>query len=151
MHRSLTNSLRSRLENQPDWFLQLPWVLLGLRNSPNCDTNLSPALLVYGQCLEIPGLMVLPTKEYQNVSCFAEDLSKAMERQHFTQNLWHGGETRKTFIPSRLSSCKYVLLRDDRRISKLRPRYQGPFQVISRGKRTFRIMMGNRETAVSLY
>ncbi|CAB4044065.1 Transposon Ty3-G Gag-Pol poly [Paramuricea clavata] len=48
LHRSIKNSLRSRLDGRQNWLHELPWVVLGLRNSPNGDTGISPAEAVFG-------------------------------------------------------------------------------------------------------
>ena len=53
-HRQLKDALRSRLAGS-NWFLHLPWVLLGLRIAPKEATQVSSAELVYGTTLTVPG------------------------------------------------------------------------------------------------
>ena len=76
------------------WFWQLLCVLLGLRNSQNYETDISPAQLVYIENIDIPGLMVRSRPDEQDVTTFATELSKAIENQKFVRNFWHGGENR---------------------------------------------------------
>ncbi|KAK4327550.1 hypothetical protein Pmani_001957 [Petrolisthes manimaculis] len=53
-HRTLKAALMSRCSNST-WFAQLPWVLLGLRTAPKKGLEVSPAEMVYGDPLVIPG------------------------------------------------------------------------------------------------
>ena len=54
LHRTMKAALKARL-NSPNWIDELPWVLLGLRTTPKEDLNASPADLVYGGPLTVPG------------------------------------------------------------------------------------------------
>ena len=53
-HRQLKASLSARLTG-PNWVSQLPWVLLGVRAAHKEDVGASPAELVYGTELHLPG------------------------------------------------------------------------------------------------
>jgi hypothetical protein len=53
-HKTLKNSLRARLQGS-NWMDELPWVLLGHRTTPKADLNASPAELVFGDSLLLPG------------------------------------------------------------------------------------------------
>ncbi|XP_019212999.1 ornithine decarboxylase [Oreochromis niloticus] len=53
-HRSLKAALRASLTGG-DWVDRLPWVLLGLRSAVKEDLGVSPAELVLGQPLRVPG------------------------------------------------------------------------------------------------
>ena len=50
-------SLRVRCQS-PSWISELPWVMLGLRNMPKDDLGTSPADLVFGSPLTVPGEFV---------------------------------------------------------------------------------------------
>uniref|UniRef100_A0ABD2VXG0 Integrase catalytic domain-containing protein n=1 Tax=Trichogramma kaykai TaxID=54128 RepID=A0ABD2VXG0_9HYME len=54
-HRDLKNALRYR-QSSGEWLDTLPSVLLGLRTCPILDTDLSPAEMLYGNVLKIPGI-----------------------------------------------------------------------------------------------
>jgi len=61
LHRTLKAALRSRLDGKLDWFRHVPWVLLALRVSPHeALGGLSPAQMVYGQQLAVPGALAAP-------------------------------------------------------------------------------------------
>ncbi|XP_066947134.1 uncharacterized protein [Macrobrachium rosenbergii] len=53
-HCTLKAALMSRC-NSLTWYLQLPWVLLGLQTTPKESLDLSAAEMVYGDPLMIPG------------------------------------------------------------------------------------------------
>ena len=143
LHRTLKAALRCRLESQKDWKIQLNWILLGLRNVPQTDTGLSPAQLVYGQSLDIPGQLVTK-KEDPNPTLFGEMLQDAMRTQRFNEPLWHGGENKNSYVPKNLFKSSYVLVRNDALRSSLSPHYNGPFKVLERSEKTFRLQ-GFRE------
>ena len=54
LHRQLKAGLKART-TWPNWFAELPMVLLGIRSSWRVDHGCSPAELVYGSTLRIPG------------------------------------------------------------------------------------------------
>ena len=53
-HRQLKAALKARTTT-PDWFAELPLVFLGIRSSWRVDPGCSPAELVYGSTLRLPG------------------------------------------------------------------------------------------------
>ena len=59
MHRQLKASLKARLTG-PKWMDQLPMVLLGIRTAWREDAECSPADLVYGTALHLPGEFSTP-------------------------------------------------------------------------------------------
>ena len=101
-HRSLKNELRARLLGRHNWIAELPWVMLGLRSSPNLDTGIAPALLVMGQYPALPGHLVVPRDDIADHTAFSERLARAMNAQTFSGNVWHGGEQK---IHTMVSLC----------------------------------------------
>ncbi|ROT85274.1 hypothetical protein C7M84_018261 [Penaeus vannamei] len=53
-HRTLKAALMARC-TKSDWKAQLPWVLLGIRTSPKEGLQVSPAEMVFGEALTVPG------------------------------------------------------------------------------------------------
>ena len=148
LHRTLENSLRSRLDGRKDWLDQLPWVLLGLRNSLNNDKRHSPSVMVFGQPLTIPGHTIKTTSMPIEESLFGEQLAKAMRAQTFQESFWNSAN--KSFIPSSLKDCPMVLVRDDKIKGKLAPRYIGPFKVVDRHDKVFRLQFPDKVDTVSI-
>ena len=54
MHRSMKSAHMTRLTG-PDWYDQLPWALMGMRAQVKLDLKTSPAEMVLGQPLLLPG------------------------------------------------------------------------------------------------
>ena len=115
-HRRLKEALKAKCADcNRQWLKNLPWVLLGLRNSISDDTNLSAAQRVYGHQLNIPGCV------------FETDLlipHSSVPNREFVRESSH--------VPKDLSSCEYVWLRKPSLGSTLSRPYMGPFQVLSR-------------------
>ena len=53
-------------------------------------------------------------------------------------------------IPKELLSAKFVFIRHDAHRTPLQRPYDGPFQVIAAGEKTFRVQIGNREELISI-
>jgi len=149
-HRTLKAAVIAKLVENKSWEEELPWILLGLRNSPNTDTNVSPSLMVYGQQLDIPGIWNLPKEQVTDFQAFGTELAKAMKKQKFTENFWHGGQDKKGHFPETLKSCDKVLVRRDGIEPRLRPRYNGPFKVIERQNKTYKLQLPDREESISI-
>ena len=149
LNESLKNSLRAKLDGKQTWLAELDLVMLGLRNSPNMDTSVSPAVLVFGQTLDVPGQMVLPREEPPK-NMFAQQLARSMQRQQFTNSFWHGGEKRQTFVPVLLKDCSHVLVRRDAIQPTLAPKFNGPFQMLDRGDKFFKMQLWHKADNVSI-
>ena len=71
LHRQLKASIKARTTS-PNWMAELPMVLLGILSSWRVDPDCSPAELVYGTTLRLPGN---PTGECTNITtryCFCK-------------------------------------------------------------------------------
>ena len=53
-------------------------------------------------------------------------------------------------LPAALISAKYVFVREDSAKSSLTPRYRGPYLVIDRRDKYFRLQMGSKQDVVSV-
>ncbi|CAB4046173.1 Transposon Tf2-8 poly [Paramuricea clavata] len=149
MHRSLKNALRSRLDGRNDWLCELPWAILGLRNRPNTDSQLSPSELVFGGKVRLPGQPTLPISKIQPAT-FAEKLKNAVANQDKPTTQWHLAQNSNFNVPQVLKKCEMVLLREERKLSSLRPKYCGPFKVLNRNAKTITIGLPTGEEKVSI-
>ena len=145
-HRSLKSSLRARLSNS-DWVSHLPMVLLGLRATPKDDTGLSVSEAVYGTPLTLPGELVdvpelLPDTFLRKVNRAVEGF--AVPPPH------HVRPVPLNQLPAALMSAKYVFVREDSVIPTLAPRYRGPYLVIDRKDKYFRLQIGSKQDVVSV-
>ncbi|KAI5731471.1 hypothetical protein M8J77_010485 [Diaphorina citri] len=148
MHRTLKASLMCRLDSSSSsWSLELPAVLLGLRAMYKEDLDASPANLVYGTSLRLPGEYFespqpgIPSSEY------AQKLHSIFENLRPKQTAWHGNT--KSFSHPHLDKCTHVYLRLDGVKPSLQRPYTGPYKVLSRSDKTFRIDVRSRQVLVS--
>ena len=74
-HRSLKSALRARCSDA-NWLHHLPWILLALRTSPKDGIGVSPAEMVYGEQLVVPGEF-FPTSEGEEAD---EDTRRELRR-----------------------------------------------------------------------
>ena len=150
MHRSLKNSLRARLLGRMNWLSELPWVMLGLRAASNLDNGVSPSILVTGQQPTLPGQLVVQRPTIDYASNFGRKLASAMAVQTFHENPWHERRRGRWYAPLDLWTAKCVLVRADKVQSSLVPKYTGPFRVLRRWKKCFRLLLENREDTISV-
>ena len=148
MHRSLKNSLRARLLGRVNWLSALPWVMLGLRAASNLDTGVSPSILVTGQQPTLPGPLVVQRPTVDDAYIFGRKLASAMPAQTFHENPWHEKRRGRSYAPRDLWTSKCVLVRADNVQSSLVLKYTGPFRVLRRWKKCFRLQLENREDTV---
>ena len=73
-----------------------------------------------------------------------------MAAQTFRENPWHGKEKSRTRIPQDLWATKHVLVRVDKLQPSLEPKYTGPFRVLRRWGKCFRLRLENRDDNVSV-
>ena len=128
----------------------LPFVLLGLRSSIREDSGVSPADLVYGCPLRLPGDMVSPSSsaDSASVSDFAQHLRSVMSRAAPMPVVRHGAAPAR--VDPALQSASHVLLRVDAVRRPLVPPYIGPFPVLQRSPKTFLILQNGQEKTVTI-
>ena len=130
LHRTLKAALISRCTS-PDWFSQLPWVLLGLRTTPKEGTGVSSAEMVYGDPLHVPADFFPAPHINDDLDRLRQVVKKFVPCQPTYK------DSTKMHIPKDLSSSSHVFLRVDARRAPLSPPYTGPFKVLQRREKTF--------------
>ena len=75
----MKGALKARLDSDPEWMDQLPWVTLGLRAAWREGTDSSSAESLYGTTLRLPGQFI-PGTETPPTSqdAFLAELQKKM-------------------------------------------------------------------------
>ena len=149
LHRQLKTSLKARTTD-PYWMDHLPMVLLGLRTAWREDPDCSPAELVYGSTLRIPGEFVepLPKRNLQPSSEFLHDLQTSMQNALPPPVKHHA--TPQSYIPPNLSSTGYVYVRVDGHRTPLQRPYNGPFRILSTSDKFFTLDLNGRADNVSI-
>lgn len=146
-HRQLKASILAR-GNSTNWSEELPIVLLGLRSVFKEDLKASAAEMVYGQCLRLPGELVIDTENPFNSSEFLEKIRKHFS--NFRSKISHHNNLNKVYIPKHLEQCQQVFVRNDSRKVGLSNPYEGPFEVLNRNNKFFKIKMNNLVKNVSI-
>ncbi|XP_053699052.1 uncharacterized protein LOC128746024 [Sabethes cyaneus] len=145
-HRTLKSAI---LCHNPDhWSEQLPVILLGLRTAYKEDIKASAAEMVYGTTLRIPSEFFVNNSKETNEAEFIANLRKVMRNLRVQQTSWHGN--RSVFIHPDLHSCKNVFVRNDSVRPSLSSPYEGPFEVMNRSDKFYKVNIRGRTVNISI-
>ena len=146
LHRRLKDGLRAQMEGAVDtWTDHLPAVLLGIRTSLRTDSEHTPAELLYGTNITLPAAAfgTEPNPNYTNMTAddryYLTNLQNALAEMADTPTKHHASPRNIVYIPSDLATAKFVYLRRDQISPALTPPYDGPFEVVEAGPKTFKI------------
>lgn len=145
-HRTLKASIMCT-QNPINWARELPVILLGLRSAYKADVDATPAQLVYGTTLRLPGEMFEPA-EHSSSSEFVQQLINTMQKVKPTDTAHH--TKRKVFVHPALNDATHVFIRNDTVKPSLTPPYDGPFKVEERNPKSYKIRIFNRAVNVSI-
>jgi transposase InsO family protein len=147
-HRQLKASLKATAD-PTHWSERLPLVLLGIRTAVKADLGHSVAERVYGTTLCLPG-------EYFNQPASKADLQPTSYVDRLKSTLYDlrppptRATSRASHVPTGLQTCTHVFIRRDAVRQPLQPPYDGPYLVISRSTKHFKIDLGNRTDNISI-
>ena len=147
-HRQLKSSLKAQAD-PTHWSDRLPLVLLGIRTAVKTDLGHSVAERVYGTTLCLPGdFFSSSTNEPAlDPTLYVDRLKRALQALQPP----HGRtQTRRTHVPEALQTCTHVFVRRDAVRKPLQQPYDGPFKVLSRTPKHFKLDLGNRTTSISI-
>lgn len=128
----------------------MPWTLLGIRSTIIDDLGVTPADLLYGQVLRLPGELISRDAKDPLVldSSVAREIRDAIAQVRPTTTRQR---TQKYFfVPKDLQECKFVFIREEIKKGSLNPSYQGPFEIISNSKKHFTVNRGNKHETISI-
>ena len=117
-----------------NWMEYLPFVLLGIRASIKEDTGFSPAELLYGTTLTLPGQMVASISPYNvlDPTNYVHRLREFMSRPLYTHP-----QSVKTHVSLDINRWTHVFVHNDGVRMRLWPLYSGPYQVLRRNAKYF--------------
>ena len=133
-HRSLKSSLRARA-----------LVLLGLRSVPKKDTGFSISEAFYVSALTIPGEF-LDGSELPS-SMFLSRIQKVISGFSVPQP-HHVPKQAPAKVPVPLSTTQFIFVREDACKPSLAPLYRGPYWVLERRSKFFRLQIGQKVDSV---
>lgn len=148
-HRHLKAALKARTTSS-NWYAEIPIVLLGIRTSWRVDPGCSPAELVYGSTLRIPGEFLQsshPTASVPN-SAYVKHLQNTMRSLCPPSPSFHGQHS--TYVPSNLASTGYVYVRIDAHRHPLQRPYDGPFKIVDTNDKYFTVDIKGRLEKISI-
>lgn len=151
LHRTLKAAITAscRSYQNRNWYEALPLVLLGLRTMVKEDLKCSPAELVYGEALVIPGEYVVPVPtDDVDTPHFLEQLQDHVTR--FKPIPTNVRNKTQHYIPLDLETCEFVLVRIDKLTPSLTYKYTGPYKVIKRLRKYFIIEINGKHNSVSI-
>lgn len=145
-HRSLKVALKAKFTG--NWINELPLVLLGLRSAVKEDIKASPADLTYGKSLVLPG-QFFDEPTYRDMDNeFVTNFKRLMHEVRPRPPTHH--DTPKVFIHPDLKTAKFVFVRDDTTKKPLQSPYRGPYEVIERNEKVFKIEINGKHVTVSI-
>jgi len=141
VYRHLKEGLKARGADA-DWPQHLPWVLLNIRTTPKSNSNTSAAEMVYGAPLTLPAQPVAAEETPPAVA----DQQRA-GKQIPTRPAPQGPQEE---VPKHLREAELVYVRRGGQGGPLAAPYSGPYQVVERGPKFFRLNIGNQQQTVSV-
>ena len=147
-HRQLKACLKASSDSSK-WTELLPLILLRLRTTFKQDLQCTPAQLVYGTTLRLPGQFFIPSPATMPLdpTLYADRLSTYM---HQLRPVPPRLQSPPSHVPPNLSTCTHVFVRHDAIRKPLDPPYDGPYQVISRHEKHFLLDIQGKQISVTL-
>ena len=147
-HRRLKEALLALGSESPeDWYWRLPCVLLAIRTTLKPDVGASPAELVYGEGLAVPGEILPSTPASDELLARQRTAALADARLEVARlQPVPTSAHRKPLVhlPQDLQTCTHVFVRRGGVQPCLSTPYVGPYRVISRNQTNFQIEIPGR-------
>ena len=146
-HRRLKESLMALCgDDRQTWFWRLPMALLAIRTTLKPDIDASPADLVYGEGLAVPGDLLPSLPDNANLAsqqrATASGLRLEVERLQPKQTSAH--RIPDVHIPEDLQDATHVMIRRGGVNPPLTQPYVGPFRVESRTQTGVKVHLPGR-------
>lgn len=146
-HRTLKTALKCK--QNFNWSHELPLILLGLRSPYKPDIDATPAEMVYGKPLRLPSEFFIESSPSTNEHEFIKHFRQTMSKLRPVPTSFHGNNN-KFFIQKQLNDSTHVFVRDDRIRGSLERPYIGPFKVLKRNNKYFKIDINGKPDNVSI-
>lgn len=104
--------------------------------------------MLYGTTVQIPGDFVDKGPIEGRTNNFVRNMKEKMQSIVPKQSSSHS--TTKTFVSPDLSKCKFVFVRHGQPIKKLENPYNGPYKILSRSQKFFKLDINGKEITTSI-
>jgi transposase InsO family protein len=144
-HRQLKDSLRAKMSSS-SWTSHLPVVLLAFCNTIKPDIGFSPAQMTFGCSLKLPGALF--NHDPKNLTCdskYMRSLMAVCASFSYIKPNYHCHSKVQTLKD--LETCDYVYVYD-KTARGLCPTYKGPYRILSRDEKFFRLTLDHKEDSV---
>jgi hypothetical protein len=147
-HRQLKAALKVQ-PNPASWVDTLPLVLLGIRTTVKEDLSATVAEMVYGTTLRLPEeffqssdskAMIDPTDYVSQLKTHMQCVRPTPPRT----------VQRNTRVPQALATATHVFVRHDTTRKPLQSQYDGPYPVLERKDKFFKVNINGRKDTVSI-
>uniref|UniRef100_A0ABD2WZR0 Integrase catalytic domain-containing protein n=1 Tax=Trichogramma kaykai TaxID=54128 RepID=A0ABD2WZR0_9HYME len=136
-HRNFKSALMC-FESDEGWTKILPLVMLGLRTRVRSDINSSPAEIVFGSTLRLPGEFFNDHDQEPDLHYFTSEFRSFMKTVRPVPVDPH--DKSKPSVHKNLEFCSHVFVRANPIKEALDPPYLGPYKVHSRPSKYFYII-----------
>lgn len=147
MHRQMKSAIMCH--NSVCWVDSLPVILLGLRAAFKEDLGATPAEMVFGEPIRLPGEFLHPSTKISN-----DPVTAVTQLRTIFYNLAPKPTSRHANRPifcfRDLSTCSHVFVRRDSVRKSLEPPYDGPFLVVKRHEKYFILKVKGKNDSVSI-
>ena len=154
-HRRLKESLNALANDEPEqWFWRLPCSLLAIRTTVKPDVGASPADLVFGEGLAVPGELLInhecdDNREHEDRQRLLDNLRLEVSRIQPKPTSAHRHPN--VSIPDELRRSSHVFVRRGGVQTSLATPYVGPYRVISRHQDSYKIAIpGNPSENINI-
>ena len=148
LHRRLKESLMAICgENRHDWFWKLPMTLLSLRTTLKPDIGASPADLVYGEGLAVPGdLLPSPPNNDAELDSQRQNALAGvrLEVERLLPKQTSAHRVPNIHVPNDLKDATHVMIRRGGVTPPLTQPFEGPFRVESRTQTGVKVHLPGR-------
>ncbi|XP_075157765.1 uncharacterized protein LOC142231032 [Haematobia irritans] len=121
--------------------------MIALHSAVIQDIGYSPAEMVYGANIRLPGEM-FENSNPKYSDDWMESFRSSMNKLKPIPALRHGRHN--TFVPKDIRTCSHVSVRIDAVRKPLQRPYEGPFKVVSRTNKIFKIIQNGKEKVISI-
>ena len=152
LHRRLKEAILACSHDNPnEWYWKLPTVMLSLRTTLKPDLGASPAEMLFGEPLSVPGSLLSnapPSDEqlHQQQHNTLSNLRLEVARLQPTPTSAHRQQNVR--LPQDLRTCTHVFIRKGTHHGTVNPclasPYSGPYRVLSREDHYFRVSIPGR-------